>query len=102
MGALSLAVLSDYYLWELEETSSSILESSLPSNLQYLAAIYTTQSSLQYSFWLLVGGMCFVCAQQYIITRYLPSFNDQVLCSHCSHSYSPGDYWSCYLVTPLP
>lgn len=60
MGALSLAVLSDYYLWELEEKSSSILESSLPSNLQYLAAIYTSQPSLQYSFWLLVGGVC-VC-----------------------------------------
>lgn len=58
MGALSLAVLSDYYLWELEERSSSILEASLPSNLQYLAGIYTSQSSLQYSFWLLIGGMC--------------------------------------------
>lgn len=59
MAALSLGVLSDYYLWELDEKAVGILKDSLPSNLEYLADIYTSQSSLQYSFWLLFGGVSY-------------------------------------------
>lgn len=102
MGALSLAVLSDYYLWELEDKSSRILEASLPSNLDYLAAIYTSKSSLQYSFWLLIGGVCVcVCAVIQLDACHLVQFI-QALCFHCSHSYSPGDYWSFCLMKSLP
>ena len=56
MAALSLGVVSDFYLWDLDESSSNILRASLPSNLKYLADNYTTEPSFQYSFWLLFGG----------------------------------------------
>ena len=58
MGALSLGIVSDYYLWELDDSSPSILRSSLPSSLEYLAAVYVSKASLGYSFWLLCGGVC--------------------------------------------
>lgn len=60
MGALSTGAVSDYYLWELDDSSASILTSSLPSNLKYLASVYIAGLSLEYSFWLLCGGVC-VC-----------------------------------------
>ena len=57
MAALSIGVLCDYYLWELDDNSVSILRYSLPTNLEYLAEIYTAKLSLEYSFWLLCGGL---------------------------------------------
>ena len=54
---MTIAIFTDYYLWELEQNSVSILKASLPFNLDYLADIYTTQPSFGYSFWLLCGGI---------------------------------------------
>ena len=63
-SALSIGVLCDYYLWELDGNTMEMLKSSLPTNLEYLADIYTAKSSLGYSFWLLCGGL-------YAITCYI-------------------------------
>lgn len=57
MAAVTIAIFTDYYLWELEQNSVSILKASLPFNLDYLADIYTMQPSFGYSFWLLCGGI---------------------------------------------
>ena len=53
--------MSDYYLWELDDNNSAdILRASLPSNLEYLAGIYSSKPSLGYSFWLLCGGIIYI------------------------------------------
>lgn len=59
MGSLTIAVISDYYLWELDTSSYHILRASLPSNLEYLADVYAAHTSLGYSFWLLIVGCVF-------------------------------------------
>ncbi|CAI8013986.1 hypothetical protein GBAR_LOCUS8797 [Geodia barretti] len=59
MAALSIAMMSDYYLWELDSNSGSLLRASLPFTLDYLADIYSSEPSFGYSFWLLCGGSVF-------------------------------------------
>lgn len=61
MAGVSVGVVSDYTLWNVDSEADSILRASLElSKLEYLAEEYATQSSFQYSFWLLIGGIIII------------------------------------------
>ena len=57
LALVTVGAMTDFILWNMDEEKMDIFRSSLElSNLEYLAENYTTDVSLKYSFWLLVGS----------------------------------------------
>ena len=62
LALVTVGAMTDFILWNIDEEKLDIFRSSLElSNLEYLAEDYTTDVSLKYSFWLLVGSKTTSC-----------------------------------------